>query len=180
MNRIPPRRTSLKEYQWPFSDPHDLVAELFCLGRWEEAGDAIGGAHKAANYLFSELIERVGVGRAKYIFRHFGKPPSKTDLNDRKNYAVLDRLDRMKDENGELFPNYLGLAKQLAPENQALPLEERKGPGGVDVPALAKHIENLAKRRERELAAGTWFGPITHEQTVRHFGARNVATIPKK
>jgi hypothetical protein len=74
----------------------------------------------------------------------------------------------------------LEFAELLAKENEALPFEQRKGPGGVDVPALAKHIENLVKKRERELAAGTWFGPITGEQAVRHFGAKNVATFSKK
>ena len=127
--------------------------------------------------------KRIGINRAKYTFRHFGKRPSKTDLNEWKNYAVLNRFDRgvWAEETRKWRPcSMLELAKLLAKENEALPLEERKGPGGVDVTALAKHIENQVKRRERELEAGTWFGPITHEQAIRHFGAQNVATSDEK
>jgi hypothetical protein len=170
----------MSDHPFPYTPPAEAAAELFQSCAWEEAGDAAGAAHKASYYLFGELIERVGIARAKYLFRHFGKLPSKTDINDRKNYVVLDRLDQMKDESGKPCPNYLGLAKQLAPENASLPVEERKGPGGVEITALAKHIGNLAKRRERELAAGIWYGPITREQAIRHFGARNVATISEK
>jgi hypothetical protein len=128
-------------------------------------------------------INRLGSLRAKRIFRHFGKLPSTTDLNDRRNYALLDRFDMgvWDKETRKWRPvSMLGLAKIVAKENEALPLEERKGPGGVDVAALAKHIENQVKKRERELEAGTWFGPITHEQAIRYFGARNVATSEEK
>jgi hypothetical protein len=168
---------------WPCMPPKEAAAELLRSCRWEMADDPASSAHKAAYYLFQELIECVGVGRAKYIFRHFGKLPSKTDLSDRKNYAVLDRFDRgLWDERaGDWRPcSMLALAKLLAKENEALPLEERKGPGGIEVTALAKHIENLVKRRDRELDAGTWFGPITPEQAMRHFGTQNVATSSEK
>jgi hypothetical protein len=165
---------------FPRRDPAEIAAELFRSCAWEEAGDPFGAAHKAAYYLSQELDERIGVDRAKYVFRHFGELPSTTNLNERKNYAVLDRLDMMTDENGTPCPVALRLAKRLAKENEALPLAERKGPGGVDVPALAKHIQNLVKKRERELEAGTWHGPVTHEQAVRHFGAKNVATFSEK
>jgi hypothetical protein len=199
----------------PRRDPAEIASELFRSCQWEEAGDVARAAHKAAYYIFHELIERLGVdhkrrqelvdyiatstdvdkiqmarrevefgaNRAKYIFRHFGKLPLKTEINERKNNAVLDRFDRgvWDKETRKWRPcSMLEFAKLLAKENEALPLEQRKGPGGVDVPALAKHIENLVKKRERELAAGTWFGPITREQAVRHFGAKNVATFSKK
>jgi hypothetical protein len=143
-----------------------------------EAPDAI-----ALEWEMISGVNRVGRQRARYAFWQSCKPMTKTDVNNRENYAVLDRFDRgvwdNKTREGRPI-SYLGLAKILAEENKALPREQRKGPGGVEVTALAKHIENLVKRRERELAAGTWFGPITHEQAVRHFGAKNVATISKK
>src|SRR5260221_2899249 len=119
----------MTENLWPRRYPAEIAAELFRSCQWEEAGDLHGSAHKAAYYLFQELIERmgaahpryrglseqvaanpgaadaeemrremqtivtrVGVSRAKYIFRHFGKLPSTTDLNNRTNYALLDRL----------------------------------------------------------------------------------------
>jgi hypothetical protein len=181
----------------PFGSAHKAA---YCL--FQELIQRMGAEHPRARELHEQIaaapdapgvealrremqtiVARVGVGRAKYIFQHFAKPPSTTDLNDRKNYAVLDRFDRgVWDEKTRKWRpcSMLELAKLLAKENEALPLEERKGPGGVDVPALAKHIENQVKRRERELEAGTWFGPITHEQAIRHFGAQNVATSEGK
>jgi hypothetical protein len=170
----------MSENLFPRRLPAEIAAELFRSCEWEEAGEPFGAAHKSSYYLFQELIERLGLDRAKYIFRQFGKLPSTSDLNDWKNHAVLARLDMMTDENGRPCPIALRLAKQLAKENEALPLEDRKGPGGVEVTALARHIQNLVKKRERELATGTWFGPITHEQAMRHFGAKNVATISEK
>jgi hypothetical protein len=163
--------------------PSELATELFRSCAWEEAGDPGGAAHKAAYYLFQELIERLGAGHAKYIFRHFGKLPTLTDVNDRENYALLDRFDRGEwdQESHKWRPiSMLKLAKIVAKENEALPTQKKKGAGGTDAHALAKHIENLVKRRERELEAGTWFGPITHEQAIRHFGAQNVATSDEK
>jgi hypothetical protein len=160
---------------FPHRDPSAIAKEFFESCAWQEAGDPGGAAYKASYHLFSELIERVSINRARWIFRHFARVPTKKRVNQIRNDVLLSQLDLMKPK-----PVILQLAKRLAKENEALPLEERKGPGGVDVPALAKHIENLVKKRERALAAGTWWGPITHEQAIRHFGAPNVATFSKK
>lgn len=71
-------------------------------------------------------------------------------------------------------PRPLRLAKQLAAENRLLPRAEQRGAGSIDVMALEKQIRTLVKKRERDLAAGTWYGPVTKEQAVRHFGAKKV------
>jgi hypothetical protein len=184
-------------------NPKALAAELFRVCTWGMGGNTDHAAHKAAFYLFSELIRRLGedhpahrelikriatnpdapeVGalqtelqlgitrlggqRAKRIFQHFGKPLTKTRLNEIKNFGLLDRFDNgvWDEKTRKSRPcSMLELAKLLAKENEALPKKERKGPGGIGVTALAKHIENLVKKRERELTAGTWHGPITHE-----------------
>jgi hypothetical protein len=110
----------------PRRDSAEIASELFRSCQWEVAGDVARAAHKAAYYIFHELIKRLGVdhkrrqelvdyiatsteadkiqmarrelefgvNRAKYIFGHFGKLPLKTEINERKNNAVLDRFDR--------------------------------------------------------------------------------------
>jgi hypothetical protein len=75
---------------------------------------------------------------------------------------------------------YVGVRKTTGKGKRSATFGATKGSGRCRVPALAKHIETLVKKRERELAAGTWFGPITREQAVRHFGAKNVAKFSKK
>jgi hypothetical protein len=48
-------------------------------------------------------------------------------------------------------------------------------------PSLVRHtLQPITNRAERRRPAGTWFGPITGEQAVRHFGAKNVAAFSKK
>lgn len=162
------------------TEPHKAAKELFDSCMAEEVGLPDGAAFKAAYYVFSELTDRAGIDRARWIFRHFGRDPTQSRRNEIKNFALLDRLDMMTDETGKPSPVYLRLAKQLAEENKSLPKSERKGPGGTDVVALAKHIENQDKKRTRSLLAGTWRGPITHDQAVRHFRAKNLATTPGK
>lgn len=173
----------MSENLFPRRDPAEIAAELFRSCAWEEAGSSNGAAYKAAYYLFQELIERGGTDRALWAFRHFGKWPTQTDANNRENYALLTRFDRGEwDQKAHAWCpiSMLKLATIVAKENEALPVEKKKGAGGTNSHALAKHIENQVKKRERELAAGTWFGPVTHEQAVRHFHAPNVATFSEK
>lgn len=166
---------------FPHRDPSTITKELFESCAWQEAGLPDGAAYKAAYYLFSELDERVGINRARWLFRHFGRPPSQRRLNEIKNYALLDRLDGMKDKKTGLpSPNILKLANELAKANQTLPVSERRSAGSTDVHALEKHIRDIVKKRKRGLEKRTWRGPVTHEQAVRHFGAKKVETFSKK
>jgi hypothetical protein len=204
----------MSENLFPCRDPAEIAAELFRSCQWEVAGDVRGAAHKAAYYLFQELIEhlspggkagrsklmddiadtddpqkidaafselRIGAGRASRVFLHFGKPPTVRQQNEFKNYALLDRLDMMKDKKTGLpSPNMLQLAKHLAKENSKLPRTEQRGAGSTDVHALEKHIRDVVKKREQGLKNRTWRGPINEDQAIRHFGAKKVATFPEK
>ncbi len=50
----------MNEKLFPRRDPAEIAAELFRSCAWEEAGDPFSAAHKAAYYLFQEMIERIG------------------------------------------------------------------------------------------------------------------------
>src|SRR5258708_39636135 len=50
----------MNENLFPRRDPAEIAAELFRSCAWEEAGDPFSAAHKAAYYLFQEMIERIG------------------------------------------------------------------------------------------------------------------------
>jgi hypothetical protein len=63
----------MSEKLFPRRSPAEIAAELCRSCAWEEAGDPFGTAHKAAYYLFQELIERIGVDAARRILMHFGK-----------------------------------------------------------------------------------------------------------
>lgn len=144
----------------PASIMNDIQAQL----------DPIHAAKLKALNLFLEIRESIGEKNARWIFAKWGTPPTQRRMNEIRNHALLDRFDRMK--GGSI----LALAKQLAKENETLPIKDRRAAGGVDVVALEKHIRDVVKKRERGLAAGKWHGPITEAQAVRHFGARKVET----
>jgi hypothetical protein len=168
-----------------------LAAELFRSCSLEMAGNTGEAAHKAAYYLFSEMIQRLGedhprvreltaeiaakpeaerfeaelqmqsgiidlgLRRAKRIFRHFGRPITKTRLIEINNHGLLSSLDMMKPK-----PVVHRLAKRLAEENKKLPREQQRGAGSTSVRALEKHIRELEKQREAGIKNGTWCGPL--------------------
>jgi hypothetical protein len=164
----------MSERLFPGANPKTLAAELLSACRLEMADDKGDSAHKAAYWLFQQVKAYAGLTAARAAFVHFGRPPTTRRRNEFKNYGLLDRLDMMKPK-----PVVLQLAKQLAKENALLPRSEQRGAGSTDVHALEKHIRDIVKKRETGLKKGTWTGPITDEQAVRHFGATNVETFSK-
>lgn len=137
--------------------------------------DPVDAAEMAAGQLFGEIAADLGEAKARWIFAKWGTPPSASRRAQIKNFALLSRLDRMKPK-----PVILKLAKQQAAENESLPRREQRGAGSTDVTALEKHIRSLVKKREKGLAERSWFGPVTEEQAIRHFGAKKVETFSPK
>jgi hypothetical protein len=152
----------------------------------QEQLDPVHTAKLKALDLFLEIRESIGDAKARWVFAKWGTPPSRRRRQEINNDGLLSRLDLMSvrdRKTGELrpCPNVLKLAKQLAKENESLPREQQRGAGSTDVHALEKHIRDLVKKRETGLANRTWHGVITHEQAIRHFGAKKVETFsPKK
>jgi hypothetical protein len=136
---------------------HEQIVALLDLGECEEA------AYK----LFTKIMRRHGLAEARRVFLKLGTPPSVRKLGKIRNYALLDRYDMMPK------PNVQRLARELVKENETLPRAERHGPrGSTNQPTMDKHIRILLKERKVSLKKGTWWGPITKEQSVQYFGAR--------
>jgi hypothetical protein len=56
--------------------------------------------------------------------------------------------------------NVAELARQLVFENETLPEQDRLTPRGKPtLPTVDKYIRLLLKKRDDEIAAGTWSGP---------------------
>jgi hypothetical protein len=130
-----------------------------------------------------ETEAQSGVVKARHVFRHHAQP--QLSLAEIRNHCLLSRLDNMGTwdwQTGEFHAarNMRQLAIQVAKENALLPREEQRGAGGIEADTLARHIKTLVDNRDRELEAGTWFGPINHEQAIRYFHAQNIATFSNK
>lgn len=157
--------------------------------------DPRDAAKLAAGRLFAEIQAELGTAAARRIFAMWGTPPTQRRMNEIRNHGLLSRMDIMTDlaktrharekarcESAGLPvpdfapPSLLAFAKELAKENADLPLKDRRAAGGTDVHALEKHIRDMVKKREKGLAAGKWYGPITEAQAIRHFGAQKVET----
>lgn len=115
--------------------------------------DGFSGSH-AAQLLFTAIYEAKGERVARQIFAKLGKPPSPRQQAELANYRLLDRYDMMR------LPNIMQLARELEEENKSLPPSQRRGAGGIDRSNLEAQIKRARKRRDRAIAAGTWFGPM--------------------
>jgi hypothetical protein len=115
-----------------------------------EGINTIPGAKYAAYLLFCLIDEHHGRYEARRIFRMWGIPPTKRQINEIKNLGLLDRYDLMQSE-----PNVQRLASQLADENKKLPQDQRHGPRGTTNPVtLDKHIRRLIKERKKRRKRG--------------------------
>jgi hypothetical protein len=104
---------------WPNKPPKESIAELLRACRWEVAGDQFEGGYKAADYLFEELIERLGVDLARSIFRRVAD--EMVDIVDEQNsIALLTRYYLWRDKKtGKRKPNVQQLAQQIVAEHDA-------------------------------------------------------------
>jgi hypothetical protein len=154
--------------------PGEIAAELFCSCLWEDIIPS-GAAHKAAYYLFQELVEQIGIRDAQRAFLHFGNGPSPRQLKQFKNKLLLDRLDMMKGG-----PNVQQLAEQIAQENaefnKALPPERNSEAQPTNQMSIDKHIRRLVDQRKahrartaarRLVAQGQTTQPLRKKKTAR-------------
>jgi hypothetical protein len=138
----------VREFEWPFRNPLDLVAELFCACRWDVHEEA---ALFAANYLFEELRLRVGQDEAKKIFLHVAKEESDAS-EEHEIRMLLFRLHLMKDrKTGKRKPNVQALARLIVAENEAFNKSpERNGRPArpTNQPSVEKHIIRIRNAHE--------------------------------
>src|SRR5260370_41514123 len=98
----------VREFHWPFRNPLDLVAELFCACRWAVREEA--AAH-AAHYLFAELRLRIGQDEAKKVFLETINEESAIS-EEHEIRMLLFRLNLMRDKRtGKRRPNVQALAR---------------------------------------------------------------------
>jgi hypothetical protein len=97
--------------------------------------------------VFSLAVEHIGEQQAYDIFGNFGPPPKRT-MQQRKNWDLLRRYDKMEPK-----PNADKLARELA----------AKGAG--DEGSIARNLRRLLKDRREAMAAKTWNGPFPPGQT---------------
>ena len=147
-----PKIDGIREFQWPFRNPLDLVAELFCACRWQIGEEE--AAIFAANYLFAELRLRIGQDEAKKIFAHVaseeGAAAVKHDIE-----MLLARMHLMRDRStGKRKPNVQALAKIIVAEHEAF----NKSPDRNGRPARPTHQPSIEKQivRLRDAHEADW------------------------
>jgi hypothetical protein len=114
--------------------------------------DTIEGCKYAALELFIEIDRQHGRAWARRIFAMWGTPPTKTRINQIRDYAVLDEYDMMRPK-----PNANKLARIIVERNRTAPKEERWG--GTDEMVVRRRIARLIADRRSKMKAGKWWGP---------------------
>src|SRR5947209_6406061 len=142
----------VREFKWPFRNPLDLVAELFCACRWQIGEEE--AATFAANYLFEELRLRIGQDEAKKIFILVaGEESAAADEHDIK--MLLARMHLMRDKStGKRKPNVQALARLIVAEHEAF----NKSPDRKGRPARPTHQPSIEKQiiRIRDAHEADW------------------------
>jgi len=126
------------------------LVKYFAFGEME----TIESAKSYALRLFIQIQIKHGEEVARKIFAGWGKPLSKTQRAEIKDWEILARYDQMSP-----WPNVQKLARELAEENKALPPDEQRGAGGIDENNMDEYIRRLRRDRKKGLADGTWQGP---------------------
>jgi hypothetical protein len=146
---------------FPRRTPHEIAAELFKSCSWEEAGNPIAAADKAAYYLFQEFIVRlgvdhdrrreliddvnnanaraeldIGINRARRVLQRYARPLTRRRLNHLKDRSLIDRLDMMPGG-----PNVHELARQIASETKTAPTE-------TEIETIERRIQKLNAKRK--------------------------------
>jgi hypothetical protein len=141
----------LRDFKWPFRNPLDLVAELFCACRWNVREEA--AAH-AASYLFEELRLRIGTDEAKQIFLQLASQESAA-ADQHETEMFLARMHLMRDKRtGRRKPNVQALARLIVAENEAF----NKSPDRNGRPQRPTHQPSVEKqiRRLRDSHEADW------------------------
>lgn len=160
----------LREFHWPFRNPLDLVAELFCACRWQIGDEE--AAYFAATYLFDELRLRIGQEEAKKVFLHAVTKGSVLSEEYEIN-MLLTRLYLMRDKRtGQHRANVQALARVIREENEAF----NKSPKRNGRPARPTNQSSIEKQiiRIRDAHGPAWLAerglsPLTpkKKKTVR-------------
>jgi len=138
----------MSENLWPSGNPKENAAQLYRSCAWEVAGDPGEGAYKAAYWLFSELIERIGVNDAQETFLHVIDELSDITKNHDKS-MLLFRLNMMRDKKtGKRKPNNQQLAREIAAENDAFNKSPKRN-GAPERPTNQSSIEQQIKRLKK-------------------------------
>ena len=113
------------------------------------------GATVRVSMLFNEIESLHGKKAAQQIFDKWGTPKSKRELNERKGWRLLERLDWMPE------PNIAEFARQIEAENAALPDDDQLTPRRRPTLATIDHyLRELIRQRRVAIEAGTWDGPV--------------------
>ncbi|MCK1707618.1 MULTISPECIES: hypothetical protein [unclassified Bradyrhizobium] len=124
----------------------------------------LAGAQLEAWKLFLLIKQHHSEKEAREIFFEWGKPPSKTRINELKNWALLQRYDSMEK------PNVAELARQIVEENSHLAEDQQLTPRyRPTLPTVDKHLRNLLRERQEGLQAGTWEGPTSMRRFNREW-----------
>jgi hypothetical protein len=147
-----PSIDGLREFRWPFRNPLDLVAELFCACRWQIGTEE--AAQFAASYLFDELRLRIGKDEAKKVFLQVaGESSDFAEQHDIE--MMLARMYLMRNKRtGKRGPNVRALARTFVAENEAF----NKSPDRNGRPARPTHQPSIEKQiiRIRDTHEADW------------------------
>jgi hypothetical protein len=153
----------MSEFRWPFRRPRDLVEELYQACLWEDK-IPIEAAYKAADWLFTELIQRIDVKDARAVFLRAIDEVT-DEAKDHEDRMLLLRLKRMRDKKtGKRKPNVQRLAAAIVAENEAFNKSpERKGAPArsTNQPSIEKYIRRL---RDAEIEAAQEQNPQPRQQ----------------
>lgn len=133
----------------------------------------LAGAQLEAWKLFLLIKQHHGEKEARRIFKKWGKDASRKEINELKNWALLQRYDAMAE------PNVAELARQIVDLNATLPKDQQLTPRyRPTVTSLDKHLRLLLKRRETGLRNGAWEGP-TCMRRVKQLFAEDLTELRK-
>ncbi|MEH2485431.1 hypothetical protein [Bradyrhizobium sp. AZCC 2230] len=137
----------IREFRWPFRNPLDLVAELYCACKWQIGDEE--AATFATNYLFEELRLRLGQEEAKRIFLKTASVETKF-ADDHDDRMLLTRLYLMRDRRtGKRGPIFDALARAIAQENEAFnksPDRDGRPAKPTNQPSIRKQLKRLDDR----------------------------------
>jgi hypothetical protein len=111
--------------------------------------DTISGAKAAVGLLFREIEKHHGWAVTRRMFATVGAPLTAAQHAKFANWALLDRLDKMKPKSN---------IKQLTRELHA----EGGGPRGrATITSIQRHIERQVRIRREAIRKNQWWGPVT-------------------
>jgi len=160
-----PECDGIREFQWPFRNPLDLVAELFCASRWQIGPEE--AAQFAAGYLFDELLLRIGRDAAEKAFLHVIRERGAFS-EDHEIRMLLFRLHMTRDKRtGKRKPNVQQLARMIVAENIAFNKSpDRNGQPArpTNQPTIEKQIIRIRNAHGAAFLAEMGMSPRPHKK----------------